>query len=100
MAVRNSQLITPMPLIAIKPRIRNNKATTTRLINPKIENAAFCMIRFLVIISLKRFDNVTPFHKFYGKINDEGEQEEDDPEGKECLEMKSSKGSFSEFCCN
>ena len=48
-AVRNSQFITLIPLIAINPRMMKSTATTTKLTAPKKEKAIFCMSRFLVI---------------------------------------------------
>ena len=53
--VKNSQLITDIPLIIINPRIRNNIATTRKLISVNAEKAINWDIRFFVVIVIYTF---------------------------------------------
>jgi hypothetical protein len=47
-AVRNSQLITPIPRTTLNPKIITRIATTMKLMVPKIVKAIFCLSCFVV----------------------------------------------------
>ena len=53
--VMNSQLMTPIPLYIIKPRMANKMSTTLRLSNRNRPKATCCETRFLSMTQISYF---------------------------------------------